>query len=101
MALVRTVYQCVAFGHEGQWQAICLDLDIAVQDRSLAAVQADLEQSILAYIREAFAEPEPVRSQLLRRRAPLRVRALWAWRLFRAQLAGRRTTKFYRKRWLQ
>jgi hypothetical protein len=69
---------CYAHGRDGEWQGICLDLDIAVQGRSFDEVKGQLEDSIREYIRSAAREDPPTRARLLRRRAPLwvRIRAL-------------------------
>ncbi len=80
---------CVARGRDKEWEALCLDLDIAVQGRSFDEVRQLLGQAIATYIQDATAEAEPDRSRLLQRRAPWRVRLLWAWRFFRAALYGR------------
>jgi len=71
---------CVAHRHGMEWEAICLDLDIAVQGRSFEEVQNGLNEAVSSYIEDALKEPEPTRSQLLSRRAPLFVRIAWLWR---------------------
>lgn len=69
----RTLH-CYAEGRNGDWEAICLDLDIAVQGRSFAEVFTSLQEAIALYL-EAVADlrPEEQRS-LLHRSAPLSVR---------------------------
>lgn len=71
---LRRTLLCYAHGHEGQWQGICLDLDIAVQGRSLEDVKQRLERSIQSYVESAGREDAGTRERLLRRRAPLWVR---------------------------
>jgi hypothetical protein len=78
----------VAHGHGDQWEAFCLDFDLAVAGTSFEEVQASLTQAVRMYLETAFAEPEPIRSKLLGRRAPFLVRLTLGWRLFRATLAG-------------
>jgi hypothetical protein len=68
---------CVARGHQGEWEAFCLDLDLAVQGRSFDEVKDQLERVVAGYVDSALAEPEPARSQLLHRRAPFSVRLTW------------------------
>src|SRR3979490_3332714 len=80
---------CVARGDGEWWEAICLDLDLAVQGRSFDEVRALLEEAVNTYVEDANAEAEPARSQLLARRVPLHVRLLWAWPFFKASLYGR------------
>jgi hypothetical protein len=76
---------CVASGHGSQWEAFCLDFDLAVQGQSLQEVRGLLREAI-DYVQAADAEPEPNRSRLLARKAPLLVRLMWAWRIFLKKL---------------
>lgn len=80
---------CIATGRNDQWEAFCLDFDLAVQGRSFEEVQRCLSRAIDMYVEAALAEPEPVRSQLLSREAPFFVRLMWAWRLFMATISRR------------
>jgi len=80
---------CVARGHDGQWEAFCLDFDLAVQGASLVDVRSRLEDALTDYVHAAMSEPEPSRSQLLCRRAPFWVRLHWAFRFFTATIFGR------------
>jgi hypothetical protein len=80
---------CVAREGAERWEAICLDLDLAVQGRSFDEVRALLEKTVNTYVEDAKAEAEPARSQLLARCVPLHVRLVWAWRIFKAALYGR------------
>ena len=85
--------ECVAHGSGHHWEAICLDLDIAVQGHSLQEVSGLLRETIESYIADAMAQEEPLRSQMLNRSVPFFVRAAWAWRLFYATMVGRRLEK--------
>ena len=75
---------CHAKGHTGDWEAICLDLDIAVQGESFEDVFGSLNESISLYMKTVEELPEADRARLLHRRAPLSVRfkfffyALWS-----------------------
>jgi hypothetical protein len=80
---------CVARRQGDRWEAMCLDLDIAVEGRSFDEVRSLLEEAVSTYIEDALAEAEPARSQLLGRRVPFLVRFLWALRFFRIALSGR------------
>ena len=80
---------CVARGKGERWEALCLDLDLAVQGRSFDEVRQLLGEAISTYIEDASAEAEPARTQLLARRVPFHVRFLWASRFFRTALSGR------------
>lgn len=66
--------QCYAHGHEGAWEAICVDLDIAVQGSSLDEVRALLDVAIQSYCEDAIAEDRETAVRLLNRRAPFSVR---------------------------
>lgn len=80
---------CVAHGQTGSWQAICLDLDIAVQGRTFEEVQQLLNVAVASYVEDAQVEAEPARSALLSRRAPLFLRLKWAWRIARRAIFDR------------
>jgi hypothetical protein len=80
---------CVARGGGERWEALCLDLDLAVQGRSFDEVRGLLEEAVNSCVEDPNAEAEPARSQLLARRVPLHVRLAWAWRFFKAALYGR------------
>jgi hypothetical protein len=73
---------CVASGRGTDWEAFCLDFDLAVQGRSFGEVHASMNRAIAMYVNSALAEPEPIRSRLLARKAPFLVRLTWALRVF-------------------
>lgn len=69
----RTLH-CSAEGRDGDWEAICLDLDIAVQGRSFEEVFGSLQEAISLYF-EAVAElPANQRPALFHRPVPLPIR---------------------------
>jgi hypothetical protein len=80
---------CVAHEHEGQWEAICLDLDIAVQGRSLAEVTSSLSKAIASYVEDAQREPDGVRRALMSWAAPLSARLAWLWPFILHGVLGR------------
>jgi hypothetical protein len=81
--------RCYAEGVGDRWEAISLDLDLAVQGTSFQAVFADLNKAIAEYVEHVSAMPEPDRSRLLHRRAPFGEQlAFLRWAL-RAALFGR------------
>jgi hypothetical protein len=84
---------CVASGHGSQWEAFCLDFDLAVQGQSFEEVRELLRVAIEMYVQSANAEPEPNRSRLLARKAPFLVRLAWAWRVFWSTLLIRATRR--------
>jgi hypothetical protein len=73
---------CVAHGRAGEWEAFCLDYDLAVQGRSFEEVKEFLNRAIDMYFEAARSEPEPIRSRLLGRKAPFFVWLGWALRVF-------------------
>jgi predicted RNase H-like HicB family nuclease len=79
---------CVAEGREGEWEAICLDLDIAVQGQSFDEVRSLLNEAICTYLEDACREDASVRDKLLNRRAPLLVRLSYIARFVAHALRG-------------
>jgi predicted RNase H-like HicB family nuclease len=77
---------CFAEGKEGDWEGICVDLDIAVQGQSFDEVEQLLKISIQQYVDAALEEEVQTRVKLLNRRAPLHVRAGYALRFLLAML---------------
>jgi predicted RNase H-like HicB family nuclease len=69
----RTLH-CYAEGRDGDWEAICLDLDIAVQGESFEEVFRSLREAIALYLESVTALPETERQRLLHRPAPTAVR---------------------------
>ena len=66
--------RCFAEGRDGDWEAICLDLDIAVQGDSFEEVFNSLREAISLYF-ETVADLSPQeRRSLFQRPAPLSVR---------------------------
>jgi len=86
-------WYCVARGRDHEWEAFCLDFDLAVQGRSYDEVSARLKMAIHHYVETATAEPEPTRTQLLTRRVPLGTRVLWRWRVIWWNLFGRKVAE--------
>ena len=69
----RTLH-CYAEGRDGDWEAICLDLDIAVQGRSFEEVFGSLRAAIRLYLELVSSLPADERRSLLERPAPILVR---------------------------
>ena len=65
---------CYAEGRDGDWEAICLDLDIAVQGRSFEEVFGSLQEAIALYIETVAELPADQRPALVDRPVPLPVR---------------------------
>jgi hypothetical protein len=65
---------CIANGRANEWEALCLDFDLAVQGRSFEEVRQLMNQAVMTYVQDAANESAADRARLLSRRAPLRVR---------------------------
>lgn len=66
--------RCYAEGRNGDWEAICLDLDIAVQGGSFEEVFTSLQEAISLYLETIAELPPKEQISLLGRPAPLIVR---------------------------
>jgi predicted RNase H-like HicB family nuclease len=71
----------IAHGRNGQWEAFSLDFDLAVQGSSFEEVSDLLREAVKAYVATAMEQPEPIRSRLLRRSVPLRVKLVWGLKI--------------------
>ncbi|MFZ2107052.1 MAG: hypothetical protein WAV18_17045 [Roseiarcus sp.] len=89
---------CFSRGHEGSWEALCVDYDIAVQGASFDQVKDDLEAAISDYVEAASSEDEATRIKLLARRAPWSVRLTWTarilWSVWRPNTDGDASASF-------
>ncbi|WP_156971076.1 hypothetical protein [Beijerinckia mobilis] len=81
-AMIKRNLLCFAHGHGTAWEAICLDLDIAVQGHSADEVFNLLKDSISDYLKAANDEPSPAREKLLNRKAPFFVRVRYLFGFF-------------------
>lgn len=70
----RKLLHCYAEGREGDWEAICLDYDIAVQGSSFEEVAQSLREAVTLFLEAAADLPEKDRRAVLRHRAPISVR---------------------------
>ena len=66
-------YRCFAHGGADGWEAICVDLDIAIQGDSFDEVRDLLNHAVATYVRDAEMEAPAAREKLLKRRAPWHV----------------------------
>jgi hypothetical protein len=64
---------CYASGRSDDWEAICLDYDIAVHGSNSAQVNALLGEAIKTYIEDAEKQSRKDRDRLLNRRVPFYV----------------------------
>ena len=68
---MRTL-RCLAEKRHGRWEALCIDLDIAVDAPTLAEARASLDEAVRLYV-DSLSDLAPAdRARLLRRSAPLK-----------------------------
>ena len=67
-------FRCYIFGKDDDWEAICTDLDIAVQGNSYEITKSLLDDAIGGFLHEVAKLPAKDQKEFLNRRAPLLVR---------------------------
>ena len=65
---------CYAWGQPGDWEAICVDFDLAAQGESLDEVRSELRDAVDTYLEYISELPEKERARFLNRKAPLGLR---------------------------
>jgi len=70
----RTLH-CYAHGDDAGWEAICLDVEVALQGRSFDEFYQSLKQAIDLYVESLADLPPSDRERLLNRAAPAAVAA--------------------------
>lgn len=86
---MRRALRCYAERDGDTWEAVCLDLDIAVHGRSFLDVYQALTDAIRLYVDSMSDLPEQDRRRLLNRPAPLGLRLKFAWLAIRSVLRSR------------
>lgn len=86
----RPTFLCFAHGSDQGWEAICVDLDIAVQGDSFDDVRNGLNHAVETFVEDAAAESDEDRASLLSRRAPWHVIAGLTFKLILANAKRRR-----------
>jgi hypothetical protein len=82
------ILRCYSEGKGDQWEAVCLDLDIAVQGKSFQEVYGSLNKAIEDYVHYVVTLPETERDRLLNRTAPLSMRLRFLWYAFLISFRG-------------
>lgn len=77
---------CYIEGSDNQWEAICLDFDIAVQGISARDVEDHLLDAIRSYLEYAYSLPEAERAAFLDRQVPLFLRLKFVWNVIKSAL---------------
>lgn len=85
------VLRCYAEGRDGEWEAICLDLDIAVQGDSFEDVFHSLGDAVSLYLESVANLPQGEPSHLVDRPAPLAVRLRFLMHVLRSTFRDRDT----------
>jgi predicted RNase H-like HicB family nuclease len=80
--------RCYAEGRDGDWEAICLDLDIAVQGGSFEEVFSSMRNAISLYLETVTELPPQEQRALLHRPAPFPVRLKFLTHASRGLFAG-------------
>jgi len=83
---MKHVLRCYVEGREGQWEAVCLDLDLAVQAGSFESVIASLREAIKLHVEHVLSLPEAEQRRFWRRRAPLSLRLGFLWNVIKASM---------------
>jgi len=73
-------FLCYAEGLGDRWEAVCLDLDIAVQGCSFNDVQTRLTEAVGDYFAYVETLPPTERQTFYCRRVPFLVRCCFIWR---------------------
>lgn len=88
MNAAQLFVRCFAERRGTQWQAFCLDFNLAAQADSFDEAKKKLEAQIDEYVHDALAGEDRAHAGtlLVRRKAPFSIRARyqayrWAWRL--------------------
>lgn len=87
--------RCFAKYAGGVWQAVCIDLNLAAQDRKLNEAKRKLHAQIEDYLRDACTVDRAYAKQLLSRKAPWSLR-LEYYRAFLAQTFTNATNGYRR-----
>ena len=87
------VLRCYAEGRPGRWEAVCLDLDLAVQGDDFRDVIESLQKAIHDYLELVHELPEEERRRLLNRKAPWPMRWKFLWHSLRSVWDGRNGSK--------
>ena len=65
---------CYAWGKPGDWEALCIDYDLAAQGDSFEEVRSELADAVETYLDYVSDLPEKERRVFLNRKSPLPLR---------------------------
>lgn len=86
---ILRILHCFAEERDGQWEALCLDLDIAVQSSTFEDLVVSMKEAIKLYVESVGDLPPEERARLLHRVAPLSVRLRFLLAVARSMLFQR------------
>ena len=72
---MKNTATCYAWGRPGNWEAICVDYDLAARGDSLEEVRRGLGDAIETFLSRVTELPESEQARFLNRKAPLALRA--------------------------
>ena len=75
------IVRCYVERRGDDWEAVCIDFDLAVQGHSFPEVRERLDQAIHDYLSYVESLPEAERGAFLNRRVPLGTRLAFAFRV--------------------
>jgi predicted RNase H-like HicB family nuclease len=81
---MNKLLRCYAEGRDGEWEAICLEFDIAVQGETFEQVFHDLKEAIHLYVESVLELPVVDQKRLLHRPAPMSLRIKYLWHTLRS-----------------
>lgn len=79
---------CYAENEGDGWEAICLDVDVAVQARTLHEVVLELSGALELYFETVMELPEAEHAQFFNRPAPWGIRLKFLWHALRGLIRG-------------
>jgi hypothetical protein len=82
-----------AEGSGDEWEALCIDFDIAVQGTSEQDVMKKLRDGVSDYVKYIHSLPEKEQRQFLNRRIPRRLQAAIFFKMLYAWFCRRRDYK--------
>ena len=65
---------CFAWVQDGEWAALCVDFDLVAHGKSFEEVKNEIQEAIETYACYVSELPEPERTRLMNRKAPLALR---------------------------
>ena len=83
------LFTCYITERDGVWEGICIDLDVAVEGRSIEDTRDQLSAAVQSYITAVMTEAPERRERLLLRRTPWITRVGLAMRAALQPLKGR------------